>query len=73
MLNICPDNVNKLQLQKWGKKGRIHGNRMLINCLIDTNCEQRVLELEETKGKPDITKRIPQSLWSNKSGSLKIN
>ena len=46
---------------------------MLINCLIDTNCEQRVLELEETKGKPDITKRNPQSLWINKSGSLKIN
>lgn len=54
MLNICPDNVNKLQRQKWGKKGRVHGNRMLINCLIDTNCEQRVLALEETKGKPDI-------------------
>lgn len=29
---------------------RVHGNRMLINCLTDTNCEQRVLELEETKG-----------------------
>lgn len=35
IFNMCPNNVNKIQLQKRREKG----NRMFANCLIDTNWE----------------------------------